>query len=159
MRLVRLRLAESRRMSEQQKGIGLENESGAQAKIRWLHRGIRNAALLAALGGVSLAAGFETARTTLPAPKWDIVTPPQRYSHAFSPVRMPTPEENELDAELKRLPPQQQAERLLERAVHDDAAALDLLRENVDGWRGRLKNTDQLFDLVLAALNSHDLRG
>jgi hypothetical protein len=145
-------------MSEQQNGICLENESGAQAKIRWLHRGIRNAALLAALGGVSLAAGFETARTTLPAPKWDNGIQSHRSSHAVSPVRMPTPEENKLDAELKRLPPQQQAERLLERAMHDDAAALDLLRENVDGWRGHLKNTDQLFDLVLAALNSRDLR-
>src|SRR5271154_3132441 len=157
MRLVRSRLAESRRMSEQQKGICLENESGAQAKTRWLRRGIRNAALLAALGGVSLAAGFETARTTLPAPKWDRGVPAQKFSHVVSPVRMPTPEENKLDAELKRLPPQQQAERLLERAMHDDATALNLLRESVDGWRGRLKNTDQLFDLVLAALNSHDL--
>jgi HEAT repeat protein len=71
---------------------------------------------------------------------------------------MPAPDENKLDAELKRLPPQEQAERLLEGAMHDDAASLDLLRENVDGWRGHLKNTDQLFDLVLAALNSHDLR-
>ena len=77
-------------MSEQQKGIGLENESGAQAKIRPLHRGIRNAALLVALGGVSLAAGFETARTTLPTPKWDNGIQAHRSSHAISPVRMPT---------------------------------------------------------------------
>src|SRR5271154_3491885 len=158
MRLVRARLAESRRMSEQQDGIGLESESGARATTRWLHRGIRNAALLAAIGGGSLAAGFETARTTLPARKWENGTPARKSFHAVSPVRMPTPEENKLDAELKRLPPQQQAERLLERAMHDDAGALDLLRENVDAWRGHLKNTDQLFDLVLAALNSHDLR-
>jgi HEAT repeat protein len=33
-----------------------------------------------------------------------------------------------------------------------------LLRDNADGWRGHLRNTDQLFDLVLAALNSGDLR-
>jgi HEAT repeats len=145
-------------MNEQQNHICLENELGAQAKTRWLHRGIRNAALLAALGGVSLAAGFETARTTLPTPKWDNGIPTQRSSHVVSPVRMPTIEENKLDAELKRLPPQQQAQRLLERAMQDDAAALDLLCENVDGWRGRIKNTDQLFDLVLAALNSRDLR-
>ncbi len=70
-------------MSEQQKSIGLENESGARAKTRRLHRGIRNAALLAALGGVSLAAGFETARTTLPAPKWDNGIPAQRSFHAL----------------------------------------------------------------------------
>ncbi|MGB8476197.1 MAG: HEAT repeat domain-containing protein [Candidatus Acidiferrum sp.] len=39
-----------------------------------------------------------------------------------------------------------------------NAVSLDLLQEKVDGWRGHLKNTDELFDLVLAALNSSDLR-
>jgi hypothetical protein len=145
-------------MNEQQNPICLVNESAAHGKTRWLRRGIRNAALLTAIGGVSLAAGFETARTTLPTQMWSSGFPGQRASHAASPVRMPTPEENKLDAELNRLPPQQRAERLLERAMHDDAAALDLLRENVDGWRGHIRNTDQLFDLVLAALNSRDLR-
>jgi hypothetical protein len=145
-------------MDEQQNQICPGNESGAGAKTRRLRRGIRNAALLVALGGVSLAAGFETARTTLPVPKWDSAVQTQRASRGASPVRMPTPEESKLDAELKRLPPQQQAARLLERSMQNDMAALDLLRENVDGWRGHLKNTDQLFDLVLAALNSRDLR-
>jgi hypothetical protein len=42
--------------------------------------------------------------------------------------------------------------------MQNDAASLNLLRENVDSWRGHLKNTDRLFDLVLAALNSADLR-
>ena len=58
-------------MSEQQNRICPSDESGAEAQTRRFHRGVRNAALLAALGGISLAAGFETARTTLPAPKWD----------------------------------------------------------------------------------------
>jgi hypothetical protein len=145
-------------MNEQQNPICVENKSGAQAKTRWLRLGIRNVALLVAIGGISLAAGFETARTTLPTQKWGNGLPAERPSQALSPVRMPTPEENKLDAELKHLPPQQQAAQLLERAMHDDQAALDLLRENVDGWRGHIKNTDQLFDLVLAALNSRDLR-
>jgi HEAT repeat protein len=121
--------------------------------------GLRYAALLAILGGLSLTAGFETARMTLPTPTWQGESPIQNSSQqAVSPVRMRTPEENKLDAELKRLPPQEQAARLLEGAMHDDAASLDLLRQNVDGWRGHIRNTDQLFDLVLAALNSHDLR-
>jgi HEAT repeat protein len=34
---------------------------------------------------------------------------------------------------------------------------LNLIRQNVDTWRGRLQSTDRLFDLVLAALNSDDL--
>jgi hypothetical protein len=145
-------------MNEQQNSVCAENECGAQAKTRRLRRGIRNAALLVSLGGVSLAAGFETARTTLPTPKWDSGQTPPSASQTVSPVRMPAPEESESGAELNRLPPQLQAERLLEHAMHNDAAALDLLRENVDGWRGHIKNTDQLFDLVLAALNSRDLR-
>jgi HEAT repeat protein len=62
------------------------------------------------------------------------------------------------DAEFTRLAPQQQAERSLERAMHGDSSSLELLSENVDGWRGHIRNTDHLFDLVLAALNSHDLR-
>lgn len=58
---------------------------------------------------------------------------------------------------MGRLPIQQQAERLLERSMQNDKEALNLLREKTDGWRGHLKNTDELFDLVLAALNSHDI--
>jgi HEAT repeats len=145
-------------MNERQNPICLVMETGAERRTRRLCRGIRNAAWLAILGGVSLAAGFETARTTLSVPNWSNRVPAQSSFHAASQVRMPATDETKLDAELKRLPPQEQAERLLERAMHDDAASLDLLRENVDGWRGHLKNTDQLFDLVLAALNSHDLR-
>jgi hypothetical protein len=145
-------------MNERQNSICLVMETGAERRTRRLRRGIRNAACLVILGGVSLAAGFETARTTLPAPNWDGGGLARSSFHAASPVRMPSTDESKSDEELKRLPPQEQAERLLEGAMHDDAASLDLLRENVDGWRGHLKNTDQLFDLVLAALNSHDLR-
>ncbi|HKW57933.1 MAG TPA: HEAT repeat domain-containing protein, partial [Candidatus Acidoferrum sp.] len=62
------------------------------------------------------------------------------------------------ETEMSRLAPQEQAERLLERAVDNDERSLNLLRDRVNGWRGKLKSTDRLFDLVLAALNSHDLR-
>jgi hypothetical protein len=83
--------------------------------------------------------------------------PARSSTQSISTVRLPSNEKKEI-ADFNRLPPQQQAERLLERAMHDDPASLNLLRENVDTWRGRLKNTDRLFDLVLAALNSADLR-
>jgi len=109
------------------------------------------------LGGFSLVAGYETARTTFL--NSDPNSPPsaQISARLATPVRMPTTE-NSSESEIKRLPAQQQAERLLERAMQNDAASLNLLRENVDSWRGHLKNTDRLFDLVLAALNSADLR-
>jgi hypothetical protein len=145
-------------MREQQKENIQVCDLVRDASTKNFRRAIRWAAGLALLGGVSLVAGFETARKTLPTPQLDGGPQAESSAGSVSPVRMPAPEKNNLDAEFSRLPPQQQAERLLERAMHDDAASLDLLRENVDHWRGRLKNTDKLFDLVLAALNSGDLR-
>lgn len=143
-------------MNEQQNRDFSASNPGPEAKPERCLPVVRCAAVLVVLGGVSLLAGFETARRTLPAAERESGVA-ERSSHIASPVRMPT-EKKGVDAELKRLPAQQQAERLLERAMQEDEAALRLLRENVDGWRGHLKNTDQLFDLVLAALNSGDLR-
>lgn len=144
-------------MTEQQNQNCSESESELEAKKDRLRQAIRYTAVLVLLGAFSLMAGFETARTTFPAPKLDSDLQAEGSSPSVSPVRMPAPE-NKSDAEFKRLLPQQQAERLLERAMHGDEASLDMLRENVDGWRGHLKNTDRLFDLVLAALNARDLR-
>jgi hypothetical protein len=144
-------------MLEQQNQISSRRDSNPNVKTERSRRAIRWAALLVAIGGISLVAGFETARTTLATPKWDSRLLAQESSRSASPVRMPTAEDKG-DAEFNRLPPQQQAERLLERAMHDDQSSLALLRENVDGWRGHIRNTDRLFDLVLAALNSRDLR-
>ncbi len=144
-------------MKVQVNQIFSRSEAVLQAKKYRIRRGIQWAGLLVAIGGISLVAGFETARTTLPARNWATSPSAQEASGAISAVQMPAAENN-LEAEIKRLPLQQQAERLLERAMHDDEPSLELLRENVDGWRGRIKNTDQLFDLVLAALNSGDLR-
>jgi hypothetical protein len=61
-------------------------------------------------------------------------------------------------AELIGLAPQQQAEQLLELAIRRQPASLELIRQNADSWRGRLQNTDHLFDLVLTAMKSDDLR-
>jgi hypothetical protein len=144
-------------MAELQNQNCSEIESSGEAKTGGMHRAIRYAPLLVLLGGFSLVAGFESARRTLPVPKWDSGSLAHSSSPSVAPAAMPTAEKKG-DVEFKRLPPQQQAERLLERAMHDDESSLDLLRENVDGWRGHIKNTDRLFDLVLAALNSRDIR-
>jgi len=61
-------------------------------------------------------------------------------------------------AEVTRLAPQQQAEQLLQLAIRRQQGSLELIKQNADGWRGRLQNTDRLFDLVLTALKSDDLR-
>lgn len=130
-----------------------ENERG----LGPLGRGVRNAAWLAILGSVSLVGGFEAAHTTLPPQNLDGRHVGVSPSRTLSTAQVATPPKNDY-RQLDQLPPQQQAERLLEGGIEGDGASLDLLEERVDGWRGRLKNTDQLFDQVLAALNSHDLR-
>lgn len=61
-------------------------------------------------------------------------------------------------AELTRMPPQQQAEQLLALAIRRHQGSLDLIGQNAESWRGRLQNTDRLFDLVLIAMKSDDLR-
>lgn len=131
--------------------------SGPESRRVQLRQAICYASALVLIGSFSLVAGFETARTTLPNQNLENSTRARSSTQSISTVRLPSTEKKEI-ADFNRLPPQQQAERLLERATHDDPASLDLLRENVDTWRGRLKNTDRLFDLVLAALNSADLR-
>jgi len=144
-------------MTKQQNRICSGSKTGLETKKDRWRRTVGYTAVLVLLGAFSLVAGFETARTTFPAPKFDSDLEARGSSASVSPVKMPTPLKKS-DAEFKRLPPQQQAERLLERAIEGDEASLDMLRENVDEWRSHIKNTDRLFDLVLAALNSRDLR-
>jgi HEAT repeat protein len=60
--------------------------------------------------------------------------------------------------EITALPAQQQAERLLERAVNHYEGALELIGKNVDGWYGQLELQGQLSSLLTTALNSNDLQ-
>ena len=61
-------------------------------------------------------------------------------------------------AELTHMPPQQQAEQLLSLAIRRHQGSLDLIGRSAESWRGHLQNTDRLFDLVLVAMKSDDLR-
>jgi hypothetical protein len=122
-------------------------------------------ATLAVVGAGSLWGGFETARRTLPAPSGGAAEPANlSQAHVENAVQAALPSQmaaqpvENSDAELSRLTVQQRAERLLERAMDDDQRSLDLLRENVDGWRGQFNSTQRLFELVLAALNSPNLQ-
>jgi HEAT repeats len=144
-------------MSEQHNPIFSGREPSVAAEAPRLRGAIAYAVSLVLLGSLSLVAGFEMARTSLPDPVLDGDPSAQSIPHSAAQVRMPAPRRNG-DREIKGLPPQEQALCLLERALQNDESSLELLRENVDGWRGQLKNTDELFDLVLAALNSGDLR-
>jgi HEAT repeats len=104
-----------------------------------------------ALAAVSTAAGFEIARFHGGA-RWGSSNLVEASSLAATPV-------SGIGADvLSHLAPQEQAERLLERAIARDAESLDLIDKSVEGWRGHLTNTDRLFDLVHTALNSDDMR-
>ncbi|MGC1087250.1 MAG: HEAT repeat domain-containing protein [Candidatus Acidiferrum sp.] len=148
---------EPKRMIEQQSLLPSGLTSGADGKTNQWRRAIGYATSLVVLGSLSLMAGFEAARRTLPAQSFEVGGAAKNISHGVRPIQ-PIPASKGPDTNLDRLPPQQQVERLLQLSMENDAASLDLLREKVDGWRGHLKNTDDLFDLVLAALNSRDLR-
>ncbi len=71
-----------------------------------------------------------------------------------SPARISDHETEDLDS----LEPQQQAQRLLERAVNHYEGAIELIAARVDSWYGRITLDPQLNGLVTTALNSNDLR-
>jgi hypothetical protein len=129
----------------------LADTDADNAKPKRLRQLRRYASPCLALAVVSAFAGFQVAR--LHGAKWTGGDAVQAASltESVDPAKI----ESE---EFARLAPQQQAERLLEKAIHRDVASLDMIGQDVGGWRGRLQNTDHLFDLVHTALNADDLR-
>jgi hypothetical protein len=107
------------------------------------------------LAAVSAVAGFEVGHLRAIWAGWKL--PPALPAPAGISQLTSDPVNAEF-AELTRLAPQQQAEQLLERAIRRQQGTLDLIRNSVEGWRGRVQNTDHLFDLVLTAMRSEDLR-
>ena len=116
----------------------------------------RYLAPLIILATLSTVAGFQVARLKSAWSKWESIAPVQAAAVSGSPAPMSAARKAEYE-ELSRLSPQQQAEHLLDRALHHHEDSLDLIPQYVDGWRGRLQETDRLFDLVLSALKSDDL--
>jgi len=109
------------------------------------------------LAALSAVTGFELGHLRAVWDKLNVGEP--ATANATAATSQPTPDAvNAEFAELTRLAPQQQAEQLLELAIRRQLASLDLIRQNADSWRGRLQNTDRLFDLVLTAMKSDDLR-
>jgi hypothetical protein len=112
---------------------------------------------MVALAVISTLAGFEVARQS--SSKWassDLVQaatlPGGSSPNAATPGQPFTVEA------ISRLAPQSQAEQLLERAIARDFESLDAINNKLPLWRGHLRNTDHLYDLVHTALNSDDMR-
>lgn len=117
---------------------------------------------LAALAILSTAAGFQVARFQSVWAKWLSTAPVQAAPFVHPSTALVSdsqPSAGTLELEkLAHLAPQKQAERLLELAIHRNEPSLEMIGQNLDAWRGRLENTDRLFHLVLAALESQDPR-
>src|SRR5260370_19604721 len=75
-------------------------------------------------------------------------------SQSASPAKL---SDHEIE-EIAALPAQQQAERLLERAINHYDGALELIGQSVNNWYGQLELQGQLSSLLTTALNSNDLQ-
>ncbi len=121
----------------------------------------RYISLMILLAALSTLAGYQVSRLEFPMARWFRSTSALASARVQPPAYMPasTPSATNADMEaISRLAPQQQAERLLELAIQRPDQSLGLIHKNLDSWRGHLEDTDQLFHLVLAALDSNDPR-
>jgi hypothetical protein len=117
--------------------------------------------IFASFAMLSCVAGFLVGRHKNDLANWLYSTPVVAASSAQAPALVPAsnPRSNDNDVEeISRLAPQQQAERLLELAIRRPDLSLDLIHRNLTTWRGHLEDTEHLFQLVLAALDSDDPR-
>jgi hypothetical protein len=121
----------------------------------------RYVSFLLLLAAISTVAGYQVARLEISGARWfhistALASAPVRSS-ALVPASNPRATNADIEA-ISHLAPQQQAERLLELAVQRPDQSLGLIHKNLDSWRGHVEDTDQLFHLVLAALDSNDPR-
>lgn len=117
--------------------------------------------LVILLASLSTVVGYQFARLEFSGVRWFRTSPTPASALVHAPALVPTsnPRATEIDIEaISHLAPQQQAERLLELAIHSPAQSIGLIHKNLDSWRGHLEDTDRLFHLVLAALDSNDPR-
>jgi len=117
--------------------------------------------ILILLAALSMGAGYQVARLEIPGARWLHLSTAMASAPFLSPTLVPASNPGAANADLEyisHLAPQQQAERLLELAVRRPDQSLGLIHKNLDSWRGHLEDTDQLFHLVLAALDSSDPR-
>jgi HEAT repeats len=121
----------------------------------------RTVSFLILLAAISTVAGYQVARVEFAGARWFHTRLLPASTLAETPVLVPAahPGADTTDLEaISHLAPQQQAERLLELAIRRPDQSLGLIHANLDSWRGHLEDTDRLFHLVLAALDSEDPR-
>src|SRR5260370_217281 len=107
--------------------------------------------MLILLAALSTVAGYRVARLKITGPSWFGSSLPLAAAAVQAPALVPAshPRANNGDMEaITPLPPQKQAERLLEFAVRRPDQSLGLIHKNLDSWRGHLEETDQLFQMA-----------
>jgi HEAT repeats len=125
------------------------------------HRLFRYVLLVTLLAVLSAFLGYQAARFEIPVARWFHLTPALASAFSRLPAFVPASSPRAADADVEaigHLAPQQQAERLLELVIQRPDQSLSLIHKNLDSWRGHLEDTDRLFHLVLAALDSSDPR-
>jgi HEAT repeat protein len=141
--------------------LGASQSDSLGANPSFSNKVRRYAVPVLALAAASMLTGFEVARLQ-DGSRWS-VNLVEAASLTGKPSRSILPADPSLAASpgvdaFSGLAPQEQAERLLERAIARDAEALDIIAQDLSAWRGHLRNTNRLLDLVHTALNSEDLR-
>lgn len=157
-------------MGDQHNSVSEQHRSESQNKPkvrkRLLSVSIGRSAIIPILAAIPILGALHFARMKGPWVQWENTAPVSAASSASSPnpvssssptAKNEEPRNPELQ-QIAQLMPQQQAELLLERAIKHNDEAIDVIRRRVDGWRGHLHNTGHLFDLVIDALNTDDLR-
>jgi hypothetical protein len=132
------------------------HDSGLPIRPRRLALGLALLAVLCTTVGFNVAR-FESDWATSPSATPPGLASPQEPSSSLVSDSKTGTGSTEIE-QISHLAPQQQAERLLDLAIHRHESSLDLIHGNLEAWRGRLENTDRLFHLVLAALESEDPR-
>ena len=131
-------------------------------KARTLRHWLSYFSILAAMAILSAAAGSFAGRFKGAFTKWLKIHPvaaAEAGRGASELVSTPQPRAKDIGTEeILRLAPQQQAERLLELAIHQPDLSLSLIHRNLASWQGHLENSDGLFHLVMEALKSDDPR-
>lgn len=115
--------------------------------IKWRTTTLAAAAFL--LG--SIAAGSGTLRAA-----WEPIARFVSLQDAPTPSSANVLSEHEIGS-LAEMPPQRQAERLLERAINHYSGANNQIAARVDSWRGRITLSGPLNSLFVTSINSDDL--
>jgi hypothetical protein len=113
------------------------------------------------LAVLSTLAGYQVARLEFSGPNWLHGTASQPSTAQPSSSLVPASDAGATSSDLEaisHLAPQEQAERLLVLAIRRPDQSLGLIHKNLDSWRGHVQDTDQLFHIVLQALDSDDPR-